>query len=80
MSNSSTIVCPVDFSEHSKVALQRAATALEAACEHGGGEATIVTLVENVTRLLEPMLHALRSATMHQRLHPERAGAVTRPA
>jgi len=58
-------------------ALQRAATALEAACEHGGGEATILTLVENVTRLLEPMLHALHSASMHQRLHPERAGAVT---
>jgi len=40
-------------------ALQRAAAALEAACEHGGGEATIATLVESVMRLLEPMLRAL---------------------
>jgi nucleotide-binding universal stress UspA family protein len=42
MSNSSTIVCPVDFSEHSKVALQRAA----AWARHFSARLIVVTVVE----------------------------------
>jgi nucleotide-binding universal stress UspA family protein len=42
MSNSFTIVCPVDFSEHSKVALQRAA----AWARHFSGRLIVVTVVE----------------------------------
>jgi nucleotide-binding universal stress UspA family protein len=42
MSNSFTIVCPVDFSEHSKVALQRAA----AWARHFSARLIVVTVVE----------------------------------
>ena len=42
MSNFSTIVCPVDFSEHSKVALQRAA----AWARHFSARLIVVTVVE----------------------------------
>ena len=39
-------------------ALQHAAAALESECEQGAGEAEIELLIEDVTRLLEPMLRA----------------------
>ena len=42
-------------------ALQRAAAALEAACEHDADDAAIETLLDNALRLLEPLMDTLQS-------------------